>query len=123
MPEILTEHDILVLPSIWQEPLARIAQEAMACGLVVVATTTGGTAELIDDGDNGVLFEAGDAEMLASKIDNLATDRQLRFRLAKSGRKTVEERFSFERMVDEIEQHLRQVNAAGLPIEVPFSKA
>jgi glycosyltransferase involved in cell wall biosynthesis len=109
MPEILAEHDVLLLPSIWPEPLARMTQEAMASGLVVIGTETGGTPEILEDGLNGLTFEAGKAAMLAEKISRIAGDSELRVRLARAARQTIEDRFTFDRMVDEIEYYLTVV--------------
>lgn len=103
MPILLQQYDALVFPSTGPEALARIVQEAMACGLVVIGSRMGGTPEIILDGENGLTFEAGDARMLSEKIALIAKDQLLRERLSRAGRKTVEERFTIERMVDEIE--------------------
>ena len=104
VPDILVNHDVLVLPSIWQEPLARMTQEAMACGVVVIGTTTGGTPEILHDYENGLTFTAGDASMLADKIRTVV-DRELRIRLACAARHTVEKHFDFVHMVDKIESY------------------
>ena len=56
MPAILQQFDVLIFPSIYEEPLARITQEAMVSGLVVVGTTTGGTKEILKDGETGFTF-------------------------------------------------------------------
>jgi len=109
MPAILAEHDVLLLPSIWDEPLARMTQEAMACGLVVIATSTGGTPEIVHDEQNGLLFAANDVEMLAKKITRVAGDGALRRRLAQAARQTVDDHFTMDRMVDEIESYLQMV--------------
>lgn len=109
MPAILSAHDALVFPSIWAEPLARMVQEAMATGLVVIGTTTGGTPEILTDDQNGLTFTAGDAGELASKIALLADDRARQRELARAARRTVEERFSLERMVDDVENALTEV--------------
>ncbi|MCI0575016.1 MAG: glycosyltransferase family 4 protein [Chloroflexi bacterium] len=109
MPAILASHDVLLFPSVWPEPLARIVQEAMACGLVVIGTTTGGTPELLQDGENGLTFEAENATMLAGQITRLARDPALRSRLARAARETVEACFTEQRMVDEIEGYFREV--------------
>ena len=61
LPEFLGRYDILLLPSIWAEPLARIMQEGLASGMVVIGSENGGTAETISHGENGLLFQAGDA--------------------------------------------------------------
>lgn len=109
MPAVLAEHDVLLFPSIWSEPLARIIQEAMACGLVVIGTSTGGTGEILQDGVNGLIFTAEDAQMLARKILKISNDHELRRELSLAARKTVEKRFSLPRMVDEIEDSFTQL--------------
>jgi glycosyltransferase involved in cell wall biosynthesis len=109
MPDVYAAHYVLIFPSIWAEPLARIIQEAMACGLVVIGTATGGTREILHDGENGLIFEAGDAQMLAEKIFQIFDDEKLRTRLAKAGRRTVKEEFSLDCMVEEIEKSFTQI--------------
>jgi len=106
MPAILQQFDVLLFPSIYEEPLARITQEAMASGLVVVGTTTGGTEEILVDGETGLAFAPGDAGGLANQIARLIADPELRCRLAQAGRQTVLENFTLERMVNEIEAYL-----------------
>jgi len=109
----MRQFDVLVLPSIYDEPLARIVQEAMATGLVVVGTLTGGTKEILVDGVNGLAFPPGDASALAVQIARLADDPGLRLALARNGRRTVEEKFSLTRMVDEIEGYMKAIQPLG----------
>jgi glycogen(starch) synthase len=113
MPSVFAQHEVLLFPSIWPEPLARILQEAMACELVVIGTATGGTNEILLDGENGLIFEVGDSAMLAEKINLIASEPSLREKLAKAARKTVEERFSLNRMVIEIEESFNQILSQG----------
>jgi len=56
LPNFLARHHVLVMPSVWEEPLALIMQEALASGLALVGSATGGTKEVIRDGENGLLF-------------------------------------------------------------------
>ena len=79
----------------------------MAAGLAVVGTRTGGTGEVLCDGETGLAFAAGDARCLAKQIVRLATDRDLCNRLSEAGRKRVLEQFSLSRMADELELVLR----------------
>ncbi len=109
MATLMGEFDVLVFPSIYEEPLARTTQEAMAAGLVVIGTTTGGTGELLVDGENGLVFEAGDAAGLARQVRRLADDPALRRRLAMAGQQTVREHFTLDRMVDRIESYLTNI--------------
>jgi len=109
MPAVFAEHEVLLFPSIWSEPLARIIQEAMACGLVVIGTSTGGTREILQDGVNGLIFTAGDARMLANKILQITSDEELRSEIGLAARCTVEKEFSLDRMVDEIEESFKHL--------------
>ncbi|MFN3543476.1 MAG: glycosyltransferase family 4 protein [Thiobacillus sp.] len=82
--------DIVVVPSRWQEPLGLINLEAGACRKPVVATRVGGIPEVISDGENGYLADAGDVATLAARVDQLIDSPELRTRLGKRGRARVE---------------------------------
>jgi glycosyltransferase involved in cell wall biosynthesis len=116
MPGVLEQFDALVFPSIYEEPLARMTQEAMLSGLVVVGTTTGGTKELLVQDENGLTFAPEDATGLARQLARLAGDPELCRRLAKAGRQTVLTRFTLERMVAEIEEYLQDVISHAHPV-------
>ena len=106
MPAILQQFEVLIFPSIYEEPLARMTQEAMASGVVVVGTTTGGTVEILRDGQTGLTFAPEDADGLAKQVTRLITDPDLCCRLAQAGRQTVLENFTLDKMVNEIETYL-----------------
>jgi glycogen synthase len=106
MPPILHQFDVLIFPSIYEEPLARVTQEAMAAGLVVVGTTTGGTGEILRNGETGLTFAPEDADGLAEQVSRLLLDPELRCRLAEAGRRTVLEDFTLDKMVNGIEAYL-----------------
>ena len=106
MPAIFQQFDVLIFPSIYEEPLARITQEAMASGLVVVGTTTGGTKEILKDGETGLTFVPEDSDGLADQITRLINDPDLGCRLSQAGRQTVLENFTLDKMVNEIEAYL-----------------
>ena len=106
MPAILQQFDVLIFPSIYEEPLARITQEAMASGLVVVGTTTGGTREILREGENGLTFEPEDADGLADQLARLITNPEVGCRLAQAGRQSVLENFTLDRMAQQIEDYL-----------------
>ena len=90
---VLDQLDVLVLPS-WIEGLPVIVLEAMAHAKPVIATPVGGTAELVADGETGLLVPPGDPERLAGAIRTLASDPELRGRLGPAGRERVERDFS-----------------------------
>ncbi len=106
MPAILQQFDVLIFPSIYEEPLARMTQEAMVSGLVVVGTTTGGTKEILRHGETGFTFAPEDADGLAEQVTRLIVDPDLCRRLAQAGRQTVLENFTLDKMVEEIETYL-----------------
>ncbi len=111
LPGFLGKFDALLLPSIWAEPLARIMQEGLACGMVVIGSANGGTAETIVHGENGLLFQAGDAVDLAKQIKYLLANPQMQRVLANGGVRTAKERFDINTMVSEIEKYLEKVHA------------
>jgi glycosyltransferase involved in cell wall biosynthesis len=84
---ILAGHDLFALAS-RSEGFGLALVEAMAAGLPVVSTRTGGPALLVRDGDNGFLVPPGDAPALAAAMGRLATDPALAARLAEAGRRT-----------------------------------
>ena len=63
--------DIFAMPSL-QEGLGVAALEAMACGLPVVASATGGLADAVEDGVTGIQVPVGDGARLGNAIDLLA---------------------------------------------------
>jgi glycosyltransferase involved in cell wall biosynthesis len=66
--QLLWASDIVVVPSIWNEPLPRVQVEAMACGSLVVASRVGGIPEAFPGQLASLLFEPGDAEGLARAV-------------------------------------------------------
>ncbi len=76
------------------EAFGRVTVEAMKLGKPVVGTRSGGTVELIREGWNGFLYEAGDAEDLASKLEILLKDGELRTRMGEAARAWATEWFT-----------------------------
>lgn len=109
LPGFLGQFDALLLPSVWAEPLARIMQEGLACGMAVVGSSNGGTAETIVHGENGLLFQPGDAADLVKQVRRLLEEPSLLRKLAEGGRKTAEERFDIHTMVANLEAYLMKV--------------
>jgi glycogen(starch) synthase len=106
LPRFLARHHVLILPSIWEEPLALIMQEALANGLVVVGSATGGTKEVIRTGENGLLFAAEDERELAAHVEALAASPDECRRLSEAGQRTATDKFTLERMVADLETYL-----------------
>jgi len=77
----LSRIDIFVLPS-RSEALSNALMEAMACGCCPIASRVGGNPELIDEGENGLLFDVDNVGQLASQVEALLADPAHRQRLA-----------------------------------------
>jgi glycosyltransferase involved in cell wall biosynthesis len=90
--------DVLVLPS-REEGLSNVLLEAMGSGLPVVATAVGGSPELIDHEQTGLLVPSNDAEALASALGSLFSSKALRNQLGDAARKHAEQRFALAAMV------------------------
>jgi L-malate glycosyltransferase len=102
VPALLARADIAVLPS-RTESLPNSVLEAMASGLPVVASAVGGVPELIADGRTGCLVPPGDAATLARRVCELMEDPALGTRLGRAARSSVQNRYSFPRMVSAME--------------------
>jgi len=112
LAELCAEHEIFVFPSIWQEPFSIALLEAMAAGLAVVATATGGTPEVVRDRENGLLCPPDDARELAEKIEILVWNRALRQTLAKAAQETIRKEFDLTGMLDRVERLLLSAPSA-----------
>lgn len=71
---LLANIDVLVVPSIWHEPLGRVVLEAYAFGVPVIATRLGGTPEIVDDGETGIVVDPLKRGELREAILALAND-------------------------------------------------
>ena len=100
---ILPAADIYVNSSI-SEGVSITILEAMAAGVPVVATSAGGTPEVLAEGEAGVLVPVRNPERLAQAILGLAADSGARARFAVRGRRRVESSFTIQRMVAEYAQ-------------------
>jgi glycogen synthase len=110
MPALLHEFDALIFPSTWEEPLARMTQEAMAAGLVVIGTLTGGTGEILVEGETGLTFPPEDPTKLAAQIRRLRDNPELLQQLSQTARRRVREQFDTSRMIAEIEEELTAIS-------------
>ena len=108
-PRIYQEHDVLIFPSVWDEPFSITVLEAMASGLAVVGTATGGSGEILEDGVNALIFEKENAQQCADCVARLFSDQQLFEQVRRRGRCTIEQKHQLEQMVDTIEHSLESI--------------
>ena len=109
--------DLLLVPSLWQEPFGLVVVEAMARGLPVIASNLGGPAEILTHGVDGLLVEPGNEQELAAAIRLLLNDPAKRAHMGRSARDTVERRFTIEENARRVERHLLhaiQANRSGV---------
>ena len=99
---ILRACDIVVHPSL-QEGFSNAVLEAMACGRPVVASSAGGTAEAVVDGETGYLVDPGDSVALGEAILRMLADPQRAAEMGAAGRARAVQTFSIGRAVDELE--------------------
>jgi N-acetyl-alpha-D-glucosaminyl L-malate synthase BshA len=103
---------VLLMPS-ELESFGLAALEAMACGVVSVATRVGGVPELITHGEDGFLEAVGDIAAQAARVVELLTDDELHYRMGRAGRWNASERFCSDKIIPQYEKYYRDVVAAG----------
>lgn len=108
IPVVLAASDVMLLPS-HREGLPLSIVEAMLSHVPVIAAITAGVPEIITHGKDGLLFQAGDIPTLATLIEQMVRDANLRQQLAQAGHRTAIERFLVGRMVDETEAYYRRI--------------
>ncbi len=97
--------DIYVLPSL-TETTSLTTIEAMSCGCNVVSTKVGRTSEYIDNNENGFFFPARNSFALYKKLQKLLDDDDLRDTISHNARKSVIERFSWQKTIEDIKKVL-----------------
>jgi L-malate glycosyltransferase len=105
---LLPQTDILLLPS-ELESFGLVALEAMACGVVPVATAVGGLTEVVTPGVDGFLEAVGDTAAHARRVLELLSSSVLRARFASAARRNAEQRFCTTRIIPLYEQYYRDV--------------
>ncbi len=100
--ELYRRAKIVVVPSILNESFGIVALEAMAAGRPVIASRVGGLEDVVVNGETGILVEPGSEEQLAEAIELLLGDEPYRRRLGANARRVVEERYSWDVVLDRI---------------------
>lgn len=99
VPEVLKNHDIMLVPSRW-EGLGIVIMEAMTAGRVVIGSRVGGIPELIEDGKTGFLVEPENSDELAKQILYCLNNRESCREVAENARKYAMDNFGVGGMVE-----------------------
>ncbi len=107
--DYLCASDFFIMPSLW-EGFSVALLEAAATEKVIIATDVGGNPEVIENEKTGFLVNSENAKELAEKIKYvLSLPREERKRIGENARKTAEEKFSLEKMIEEYEKLYNEI--------------
>ncbi|MCZ7605303.1 MAG: N-acetyl-alpha-D-glucosaminyl L-malate synthase BshA [Planctomycetota bacterium] len=106
--ELLPQADVFFLPSDY-ESFGLSALEAMACGVPVVASNTGGLPEVVEDGISGFLHTPGNVEAMAASIRKLLSDDKLAKRMGEAARERASSKFRREALLPVWEAYYEKV--------------
>lgn len=98
-------------PHLWAEPFGNVITEAMARGTALVASATGGPAEIVDDGTTGVLVAPGDVDALAGALGDLLAEPTRIDRIGAAAREAARRDYSHPAVVARVEALHRRVVA------------
>jgi glycosyltransferase involved in cell wall biosynthesis len=102
IPAIMGASDIFVLSSVG-EAFGRVIIEAMASGLPVVATNSGGIPEIIEHNENGLLFKPGNHKELSNYILSLLSNSGIREKIVVGALNLVEEKYTIANHAERIQ--------------------
>jgi len=106
-PELIRAYraaDLLVLPSIWQESYGLPVAEAMACGVPVLASASGGVPELIEDEVSGKLFPRLDTEALTRALRDMSADPERLREMGRAARTRAERKLTWIHSAERLER-------------------
>ncbi|MCE7055090.1 glycosyltransferase family 4 protein [Algoriphagus sp. AGSA1] len=106
--EFLADIDVLVVPSLWEEPLGMVAIEALANHVPVIANKRGGLKETVQDGINGFYCHDSEPHSLSSVMRQLYFEPELYNQFSQAARNSVASILDADRMIAEYEAVLKQ---------------
>ncbi len=102
IPDVLSAMDIFAFPS-HAEAFGLVVIEAMAASLPIVSSRCDGILDIVQDNQTGILVEAKNAGELTEAVRKLIIDTELRTAFGKNGRQRVEQNFTINRTIDQVE--------------------
>jgi len=109
--------DVLVVPSVWEDPFPRVFHEALAYGVPTLATPLGGLQEVIEPGRTGFVASAATADALTAAIRSLLALEQHNFDRLREACRAAAMHYSPDRIVGQYEAVLAAAAAGGEPPE------
>ena len=110
-PAIVAACQVSVLASLKREGLPKTVIEAMAYGVAPVVSDTGGSAELVVDGESGIIVQPGDARAIAEAVERLYRDEPLRKRMGAAARTRIDSHFNVSQTVEQHHEFFRKLLA------------
>jgi glycosyltransferase involved in cell wall biosynthesis len=116
MPAVIRQFDVALAPyppldhAFYFSPLKVF--EYMACGVAVVAANCGQIAEIVSDGENGLLYPAGDLDALTAACDRLLANPKLRFALGQAATTATRQHYTWDRNAKRVMDLARSLIAA-----------
>jgi glycosyltransferase involved in cell wall biosynthesis len=107
--ELFKTHNVLAFPSVFEEPFGISQVEAMAAGMALVSSATGGASEIVEDGVAALAFKNQDAASMAAAFIRLHEDRELWKRICEGGRERAVTKFNIETSVTQLEEQFERL--------------
>jgi len=108
LPEFFSAIDVLLVPS-WEEPFGIVLLEAMASGIPVISTATGGPLDIVRNGETGLLVPPKNAAALADSIRHLSSSAELRSSIVQAALDRVKKEYDIGQVVPRIEEFYREL--------------
>lgn len=109
LKHLFKTHNVLAFPSLFDEPFGISQVEAMAAGMVVLSSGTGGASEVVEHEQSGLVVPRGDAMAMAAAFTSLLQDPDRWQKLAEEGQRRASKFFDIRRSVDQIEEIFTQL--------------
>ncbi len=103
IPDILASLDLMVVPSVWDEPFGLVSLEAMSMRVPLIVTSVGGIPEVVENNITGITVQPGDCEALMKAVVRIIDDRELTSKIVDNAEKRVREYFNAHRMASQVE--------------------
>ena len=108
LTQMYQKANITVVPSIWYDNSPMVIYESLMNGTPVIGSRIGGIPELVDDGYNGLLFEAGNVVELKDKLENLIKNPSELKRLENNAFESVK-KYDIGKYIRKLEELYREV--------------